>query len=57
MCYWSGIHPERTQKAISDGVDLMLRKAIKLLGKQGDYNKAPALMDGGDSSGGVDGEI
>jgi hypothetical protein len=57
MCYWSGIHPERTQKAISDGVDLMLRKAIKLLRKQGDYNKAPALMDGGDSSGGVDGEI
>jgi hypothetical protein len=57
MCYWSGIHPEGTQKVISDGVDLMLQTAIKLLEKQGDNNQAPALMDGADSSGDIDGEI
>jgi hypothetical protein len=28
------LYPENTQQAISEGVDLMLRTGIKLLGKQ-----------------------
>jgi hypothetical protein len=36
MSYWSGLYPEDTQKLIKDGVDLMMKTAIKLLGRKDD---------------------
>jgi hypothetical protein len=33
--YWTGLYPENTQKAIRVGVNLMMRTALKLLGRQG----------------------
>jgi hypothetical protein len=40
MRYWTGLYTENTQQVINEGVDLMLRTTIKLLGKQ---NKKPRL--------------
>jgi hypothetical protein len=34
MRYWTGLYPGSTQQAINEGVDLMIRMAIRLLGKQ-----------------------
>jgi hypothetical protein len=33
MQYWAGLNPVDTQKAIDEGVELMLKMAFKLLGK------------------------
>jgi hypothetical protein len=41
MRYWAGLYPESTQRAIGEVVDLMIRMAIQLLGKQ---NKKRRLM-------------
>jgi hypothetical protein len=41
MRYWAGLYPESTQHAIGEVVDLMIRMAIQLLGKQ---NKKRRLM-------------
>jgi hypothetical protein len=35
ICYWAGLYLEDTQRAITAGVDLMMRMALKLLGRQG----------------------
>jgi hypothetical protein len=51
MCYWIGLYLEGSQQAISEGIDLMLRTALKLLGKQGKRQKL-MLMNGQ----GVDGQ-
>jgi hypothetical protein len=49
MCYWSGPYPEGTHhRAISDGVDLMLRMTNKLLGSAG-VKQGPALPDSQDA--------
>jgi hypothetical protein len=34
MHYWTGLYPEGMQQTISEGIDLMLRTAVKMLGKQ-----------------------
>jgi hypothetical protein len=34
MHYWTGLYQEDTQQAISEGIELMLRAAVKLLGRQ-----------------------
>jgi hypothetical protein len=46
LSYWAGLYPEDTQKLIKDGVDLMMKTAIRLLGKKSGNNSAtaPALM-------------
>jgi hypothetical protein len=38
---WACLYPENTQQAINEGVDLMIRTTIKLLGKQ---NKERRLL-------------
>jgi hypothetical protein len=40
--YWAGLYQEDTQRTITAGVDLMMRTALKLLGKQG--GAAPTLL-------------
>jgi hypothetical protein len=57
MRYWSGLYQEGTQKAISDGVDLMLRTVIKLLGKQGEGKKTQLMIDASESNDNPDGGI
>jgi hypothetical protein len=44
MYYWPGLYPEDTQKLINDGVDLMMKTSIKLLGRK-DGSSALALKD------------
>jgi hypothetical protein len=41
MRYWAGLYPEHSQQVISEGVELMIRTTIKLLGKQ---SKKPRLL-------------
>jgi hypothetical protein len=48
MRYWSGLHSVDTQKAIDEGVDLMLKTAFKLLGKQAKTVHGPLLLRGND---------
>jgi hypothetical protein len=36
MCYWTGLYPEETQKLINGGIDLVMKIAMRLLGKQED---------------------
>jgi hypothetical protein len=43
MHYWAGLYPEKAQKVISAGVDVMMQMALKLLGKQEAVQKRPAL--------------
>jgi hypothetical protein len=45
MSYWSGLYPEEKQKLIKDGVDLMMKTTVKLLGRKKDGNSTMALMD------------
>jgi hypothetical protein len=54
MRYCAGLHPTDTQDLINSRVDLMVKTAVKILGKE-DVRAAPALMgaDHGDAE--VDG--
>jgi hypothetical protein len=47
MSYWAGLYLEDTQKLIKDGVNLMLKVAIRLLRKKSGDNlaAAPAMLD------------
>jgi hypothetical protein len=36
MKYWAGLYPEEAQRLINNGVEVMMRTALKLLGKDGD---------------------
>jgi hypothetical protein len=53
MRYWAGLYSDSNQQAINEGVDLMIRTAIQLLGN---HNKKRRLMisDGTCSSEGSD---
>jgi hypothetical protein len=44
--YWAGLYPEETQKLIQEGVDLMMKTAIKLIGKKEETQGVPALQGG-----------
>jgi hypothetical protein len=46
---WACLYPENTQQAINEGVDLMIRTTIKLLGKQNKERRL-VLTDGRYSS-------
>jgi hypothetical protein len=46
MQYWAGLHPVDTQKAIDEGVELMLKMAFKLLGKQAKTTQGQLLLCG-----------
>jgi hypothetical protein len=43
MCYWAGLYSESSQKMIKDGVNLMMKTAIRLIGSQA--GDKPKLMD------------
>jgi hypothetical protein len=55
MRYWAGLHLVDTQKAIDEGIELMLKTAFRLLGKQAKttpgqlllYNTSDVVYDGG----------
>jgi hypothetical protein len=49
MRYWAGLYPEATQHAINEGVGMMIRTAIKFLGKQ-DKRRCLMMSDGRYSS-------
>jgi hypothetical protein len=41
--YWAGLYREETQHMIKDGVEVMMKTALKLIGKQEDRKHVPAL--------------
>jgi hypothetical protein len=43
--YWAGLYQEEIQKMINAGVDLMMKTAMRLLGKQGRGPGTLALED------------
>jgi hypothetical protein len=47
MHYWAGLYPEETQRLIKEGVDLMMKTAIKLIGSKERPHGVPALQGGG----------
>jgi hypothetical protein len=49
MRYWAGLYPEHSQQVISEGVELMIHRAIKLLRKQS-MKRRLLLTDGRISS-------
>jgi hypothetical protein len=55
MCYWAGLYSESPQKMIKDGVNLMMKTAIRLIGSQA--GDKPKLMNGTpeDATGGDEG--
>jgi hypothetical protein len=48
MRYWAGLHPVEAQKLIKYGVEVMMRVAIRLLGKQ-DAGNPPLMLCGAES--------
>jgi hypothetical protein len=52
MQYWTGLQSLDTQKAIDEGVNLMLKTAFKLLGKQAKTVHGPLLPRGSDGADG-----
>jgi hypothetical protein len=52
MQYWTGLQSLDTQKAIDEGVNLMLKTAFKLLGKQAKTVHGPLLPGGSDGADG-----
>jgi hypothetical protein len=54
MRYWVGLYPEDTQQMIREGVDLMTRTALKLIGER-TLSQLPAI-EAGDEDPEVEGE-
>jgi hypothetical protein len=52
MQYWTGLQSLDTQMAIDEGVNLMLKTAFKLLGKQAKTVHGPLLPGGSDGADG-----
>jgi hypothetical protein len=48
MRYWAGLHPVEAQQLIKYGVEVMMRVAIRLLGKQ-DAGNPPLMLCGAES--------
>jgi hypothetical protein len=46
--YWACLYPEDTQKMIAIGVELMMKTALRLLGKNGGGAQVLALKDAED---------
>jgi hypothetical protein len=43
--YWAGHYAENTQKRIKEGVDLMMKTTLKLLGKERSHGFVPVVED------------
>jgi hypothetical protein len=46
MRYWTGLHSADAQKAIDEGIELMLKTAFRLLGKQAKTSPGQLLLCG-----------
>jgi hypothetical protein len=44
--YWAGLYPEEAHRLIRDGVDLMMKTAIKLIGNKRTRQGLPAIQGG-----------
>jgi hypothetical protein len=44
--YWAGLHSTDAQKAIDEGIELMLKTTFRLLGKQGKTSPGQLLLCG-----------
>jgi hypothetical protein len=53
MCYWAGPHPAEAQEMINS--DLMVKTAVKILGKMKDVRSTSVLMDADHGDAEVDG--
>jgi hypothetical protein len=47
MCYWTGRYPEDTQKMIQEGVGLMMKTVIKIMGTSEGAPSVTAILGGG----------
>jgi hypothetical protein len=45
MWYWAGLYPEETWKLIKEGINLMMKIAIKLVGEKEGNKPMPTLKD------------
>jgi hypothetical protein len=43
--YWVGLYPEETQQLTKDGVEVLMKTALKLIGKQENRKQVPALKE------------
>jgi hypothetical protein len=46
--YWAGLYREETQHMIKDGVEVMMKTALKLIVKQEDHKHVP-MLEGNDT--------